>query len=72
MSQGKVTGDICHWLCDKNPNYTLIGFYEGGSKKVLKINRNGEIIILKMHHSFIKNYDALNLNVENDEFTNKV
>lgn len=72
VARGEHTGDICNWLCDVNRNYTLTGFYEGGSKKVFKINLSGKDIILKMHHPFIEDYDALDVRVDDEEFTDKV
>lgn len=72
VTQGQQAGNICHWLCNENRNYTLTGFYKGGSKNVFKVNRDGKNLILKMHHSFIKDYDVLDSRVKNEEFTDKV
>lgn len=59
------------WLCVKK-NYTIMDLYEGGSKKVLKLNENGKDLILKMDHSFAHEYEYPDPRVDDEEFTDKV
>ncbi|KAF7638628.1 PIP49_C domain-containing protein [Meloidogyne graminicola] len=53
--EGIYSGDFCETLCTKN--WSLIDYFEGGNKKVLKMHINGSDIILKMQHPFLDQYD---------------
>uniref|UniRef100_A0A915EPK3 UBA domain-containing protein n=1 Tax=Ditylenchus dipsaci TaxID=166011 RepID=A0A915EPK3_9BILA len=71
VARGEHAGDSCNWLCFKK-NYSILDFYEGGSKKVLKISENGKDVILKMDHAYASDYEYVDPRVEDEEFTDKV
>jgi hypothetical protein len=65
-------GDICERLC-VGANYSIADFYEGGSKKVIKLAEQGKDVILKMDHAFPNEYvDYVDSRVPDEEFTDKV
>ena len=47
VAKGEHDGDICARLC-VDRNFTISDFYEGGSKKVIKLNEEGKDVVLKV------------------------
>lgn len=72
VAKGEHDGDICERLC-VGRNFTISDFYEGGSKKVIKLNEEGKEVVLKMDHAFEHEYlDYVDPRVSDEEFTDKV
>ena len=55
--RGQYAGDFCPALCAAQPNWTLMDYVEGGSKRALKLHYNGRDTMLKMQHPFLEDYD---------------
>ncbi|KAH7723837.1 Protein C53D5.1 d [Aphelenchoides avenae] len=69
-SKGQVSGDLCLPLCGA-ANWTLLDFYEGGSKNVLKLSMDGKDTILKMDQQFSRQYEQIDARVSEEEFSEK-
>lgn len=72
VEKGLLTGNICSWICVSKRNFTIVDFYEGATKSVIKLNRDGKDLILKTKHAFTRQYDYISELETEDEFTNKV
>jgi hypothetical protein len=70
-SQGKAAGGLCPRLCT-NPNYTIADLYDSGSKIVIKFQSDSKDNILKMDKAFFPEYDQLDFNIPEDNFTDMI
>lgn len=70
VKRGEAVGNSCQWICDRH--YTLLNYYEGGSKTVLKMRFNDTDRVFKMKHRFSHEYKPFDATTDDEKFTKKV
>jgi|UniRef100_A0AC35GMR3 hypothetical protein len=70
-SKGNAAGGLCPRLCT-NPNYTIADLYDSGAKVVIKFQSDSKDNILKMDKAFFTDYDQLDFNLPEENFTDLI